>query len=73
MFQVFDLDVVKVDLGYFICYNDNICMFQAYTQSVLVVSDTCFKCFHLDVAYVAMAIHMFQVFVFMCFRLMLQK
>jgi hypothetical protein len=32
-------------------------MFQAYVQSVSVVSVVCFKCFHLDVAYVVMAAH----------------
>jgi hypothetical protein len=57
MSQVFRLDVVKVDLGCFICCNDNIHMFQAYVQSVSVVSDVCFKRFYLDVAIVAMAAH----------------
>jgi hypothetical protein len=44
-------------------------MFQAYVQSVSVVSDIC-KCFHLDVTYVAMVrihvssvyFHVFQMF-----------
>jgi hypothetical protein len=66
---VFHLDVAKVDMRYFICGNDNIHIFQAYVQSVSIVSDACFKCFHLDVAYVCYGCtHMFQVFVFMCFR-----
>jgi hypothetical protein len=57
MFQVFHLYVAKVYLGFFICCNNNIRMFQAYVQSASVVSDVCFKCFNLDVAYVAMAAH----------------
>jgi hypothetical protein len=57
MFQLFYLDIVKVDLRCFICCNDNIRIFQVYVQSVLVVSDTCFKCFHLDVAYIALDTH----------------
>jgi hypothetical protein len=76
VFQAFQTNVssvssgcCRVDLGCFICCNDNICMFQAYVQSVSVVSDACFLCFHLDVAYVCYGCtHMFQVFVFMCFR-----
>jgi hypothetical protein len=71
MSQVFHLDVAKVDLGYFICCNDNIRMFQAYVQCISVVL-ACFKCFHLDVAYVCYGYTcIFQVFVFMCFRLIL--
>jgi hypothetical protein len=76
MFQVFYLNVAKVDLGCFICCNDNIRMFQAYVQSVSVVSDACFNCFHLDVAYVCYGYtHMlsFCFHVFGCFKLMLQK
>jgi hypothetical protein len=38
----------------FLAFSD---MLQAYVSSVTVVSDVCFKYFHLDVAYVAMAIH----------------
>jgi hypothetical protein len=76
MSQVFRLDVVKVDLGCFICCNDNIHMFQAYVQRISVVS-ACFKCFHLDIVYVCYDYTcIFQVFVFMCFRcfrLILQK
>jgi hypothetical protein len=49
LFQVFHLDVVKVDLGYCICCNDNIRMLQAYVSSISDVSDVCFKCVHLDV------------------------
>jgi hypothetical protein len=54
---VFHLNVTKVDLGCFIYCNENIHMFQGYVQSVSVVSNICFKCFHLDVTYVAMAAH----------------
>ena len=64
------MDVAKVDIECFICCNDNIRMFQAYVQSISVVSDTCFKCFHLDVAYVCyscihvstVCFHVFQIF-----------
>jgi hypothetical protein len=42
MFQVFHLDVAKVDLRCCICCNNNIRMLQTY---VSVVSDVCFKCF----------------------------
>jgi hypothetical protein len=42
MFQMFHLDIAKVDLRCCICCNDNICMLQAYVSSV---SDVCFKCF----------------------------
>jgi hypothetical protein len=66
MFQVFHLDVAKVYLGCFICCNDNVCMFQAYVQSVSVVLDISFKCFHLDVAYVAMVAHAYFKCLFSC-------
>jgi hypothetical protein len=67
---VFHLDIAKVGLGCFICCNDNIRMFQAYVQYVSVVSDTCFKCFHLDVACLlwlhthvsSVCFHVFQMF-----------
>jgi hypothetical protein len=42
MFQLFCLDVLKVDLECCICYNVNIHMLQAYVSNVL---DVCFKCF----------------------------
>jgi hypothetical protein len=67
MFQVFYLDVAKVDLSCCICCNDNIRMLQAYVSKCF----RCFKCmfqvFHLDVTYVAMALpacfkRIFQVF-----------
>jgi hypothetical protein len=45
MFQVFYLDVAKVNLGCCICCNDNIRMLQAYVSSVLCVSDVYLKCF----------------------------
>jgi flagella basal body P-ring formation protein FlgA len=45
MFQVVHLDVAKVDLRCFICCNDNIRMFQAYVQSVLVVFKRMFQVF----------------------------
>ena len=60
------MDVAKVDIECFICCNDNIRMFQAYVQSISVVSDTCFKCFHLDVAYIAMAAHACFKYLFSC-------
>jgi hypothetical protein len=41
-------------------------MFQVYVQSVLVVSDICFKCFHLDIAYVIMAAHACFKYLFSC-------
>jgi hypothetical protein len=71
MFQVFHLDVAKVDLGCCICCIDNVRMLQAYASRV---SDVCCKCFHLDiskvdvgVAHIAMAIHTcFKCFV--CFQ-----
>jgi hypothetical protein len=66
MFQVFHLDNTKVDLGCFICCNDNIHMFQAYVQSVLVVSDAYFKCFHLYVACIAMVVHACFKCLFLC-------
>jgi hypothetical protein len=45
-------------------------MFQAYVQSVSVVSDACFKCFHLDVAYVAMAAHVCFKCLFLCVQML---
>jgi hypothetical protein len=71
MFQVFHLDVAKVDLGCCICCIDNVRMLQVYVSRV---SDVYCKYFHLDVskvnvgvAYVAMAIHTcFKCFV--CFQ-----
>jgi hypothetical protein len=71
VFQVFHLDVVKVDLGCCICCNDNICMLQVYISSVISdVSNVCFKDVYLDVAYVAMTLPAcFKCFI--CFILML--
>ena len=54
MFQVFHLDVAKVDLD--VAYT---CMLQVNVSSVSGVSYVCCKCFHLDVAYVSNG---FQVF-----------
>ena len=67
MFQVFHLDVAKVDMGCRLCYNDNIRMLQAYVSSVLGIFRRMFQVFHLDVAYVVMALpacckRVFQVF-----------
>jgi hypothetical protein len=67
LFQVFHLDIAKVDLGCCICCNDIIRMLQAYVSTVLDVSEVCFMCVYMYVAYVAMPIHacfgrMFQVF-----------
>ena len=62
---VFQVYVAKVDLGYCICCNNNIRMLQTYVSSVLDVSDVCFKCVYLDVAYVAMALPI-------CFKRMFQ-
>jgi hypothetical protein len=45
MFQVFHLTTAKVDMGYCICCNANICMLQIYVSIVSCVSDVCFKCF----------------------------
>jgi hypothetical protein len=56
LFQVYHLDVVKLDLKCRICCSDNISMLQTYVSSVSNVSDVCFKCVHLDVAYVAMTL-----------------
>jgi hypothetical protein len=66
MFHVFHLDVAKVDMECFVCFNDNIQMFQAYVQSVYVVSDVCFKCFYLNVAYVVVAAHACFKYLFSC-------
>jgi hypothetical protein len=66
MFQTFHLDVAKVDQGCFICCNDNIHVFQVYVQNVSVILDVCFKCFRLDVAYVAMAAHACFKYLFSC-------
>jgi len=64
---VFHPDVAKVDLECCICCNDNIRMLQAYVSSVFRCFKYMFQVFHMDVAYVAMAIHicfkhMFRVF-----------
>jgi hypothetical protein len=56
MFQVFHLDVAKEDLGCCICCNDNIRMFKAYVSSISCVFRCMFEVFHLDVAYIAMAL-----------------
>ena len=56
LFQVFHLDVAKLDKGCCICFNDIICMLQAYVSSVSAILDVCFKCVYLDVAYVAIAL-----------------
>jgi hypothetical protein len=65
MFQVFHLDVAKVDLRCCICCNDNICMLQVYVFK-------CFRCifqvFHLDVAYTCML----QGYVYKCFRCLIR-
>jgi hypothetical protein len=45
MFQVFHLDVTKVDLQCCIRCNDNVRMLQAYVSSGSNVSVICFKCF----------------------------
>jgi hypothetical protein len=45
MFQVFFLNIAKVNLGCCICCNGNIHVLQAYVLSVSDVSDICFKCF----------------------------
>jgi hypothetical protein len=65
MFQVFHLDVAKVNLRCCMCCNENIRMLQAYASSVF---RRMFQVFHLDVAYVAIALpacfnkRVFQVF-----------
>jgi hypothetical protein len=56
MFQVFYLDVAKVDLRCCICCNDNIRMLQVYVLNVSGVFKHMFQVFRLDVAYVAMAL-----------------
>jgi hypothetical protein len=66
MFQVFHHNVAKVDLRCFICCNDNIHIFQVYVQSVSIVSDVCFKCFHLDVAYITIATQAYFKCLFSC-------
>jgi hypothetical protein len=68
MFQMFHLDVAEVYLRCCICCNDNIRMLQAY---IFKCFRRMFKAFHLDVAYVVMAIlACFKCFG--CFKLMLQ-
>jgi hypothetical protein len=67
LFQVFHLDIAKVDLRRCIGCNGIIRMLQAYVSTILDVSEICFKCVYLDIAYVVMPIHvcfsqMFQVF-----------
>jgi hypothetical protein len=68
MFELFHLDVAKIDLGCCIRCNDNIRMLQAY---VFKCFKHMFQVFHLDVAYVAMAIHAYFKY-FTYFRHMLQ-
>jgi hypothetical protein len=65
MFQVFHLNVTKVNLGCCICCNGNIRMLQTSVLSVSGVSDICFKCFksYSGVKHVANSYtYMFQVF-----------
>jgi hypothetical protein len=57
MFQVFHLDVTKIDLRCFICCNDNIGMLEAYILSVLGVSDVCSKCF-ISMLHILLWLHM---------------
>jgi hypothetical protein len=49
MFQVFDLNVAKVDLGCCICCNDNIRMLQAYVFECFSCFKSMFQVFHHDV------------------------
>jgi hypothetical protein len=60
MFQVFYLNVAKVDLECCICCSGNIRMLQAYVSIVSCVLDICFECFHLDVSKVDMVLHILQ-------------
>jgi hypothetical protein len=73
VFQMFQIYISNVLSG---CYKRrskmfymlqyNIRMFQAYVQRVSIVSDACFKCFHLDVAYITMATHTYFKYLFSC-------
>jgi hypothetical protein len=47
--SVFHLGFVKVDLGCCICYNNKICMLQAYILSVSGFLVVCLQMFHLGV------------------------
>ena len=60
MFQVFHLNVAKVDMECCICCNGNICMLQAYVLIVSCVSDVYFKMFHRNVSKVDLVLHMLQ-------------
>jgi hypothetical protein len=50
MFQVFHLNVAKVDLGCCICCSDNIHMLQAYVFMCFSCFKSMFQVFHHDVA-----------------------
>jgi hypothetical protein len=69
MFQVFHLDVAKVDIGYCICCNDNIRILQVYVLSVSGVFRRMFQVFYLDVAYVVMTLHTYFERVFKVFHM----
>ena len=50
MFEAFNLNAVKVDLGCCICCNDNIRMLQAYVFECFNCVKSMFQVFHHDVA-----------------------
>ena len=57
MFNLFHTYVASVLSRCCICFNGYTHMLQASIQNISSVSDVCCKRFHLDVAYVLVAIH----------------
>jgi hypothetical protein len=68
MFQVFHLNVVKVDLRCCICCNGNIRTLQAYVSNVSSVSTCLFQMLHLDVSRVDLVLNMMQMVIHVCFK-----